>query len=340
MVPPSVRPLQPCPICAGESGKLLLKKDNLDRIYNLVKCESCEQVMINPLPSYEQLEEYYNSEFSVPPFQERKIRRKGGKVLDLLQEMGLGEESSILDIGASHGFFLDEARNRGYSIDGVELSSDACQQAQDRLGITVENTSFEESSFSGHTDFFDSAVMLDVIEHVTRPKELINGISRTLKDGGFFVLTTPNISSFEYLLFGRHWEWINPPAHLFYFSDVTLGNLLRESGMEIVHIETYRGDSGGNLFFHAMYSLIKMLYASQKYIVGRDALLERKRGMVGKLNARNSLQNREFTGILGFLNKFSVMLNPILYPIESWRNRRSRGASLLIIGRKIGKLAD
>ncbi|SVE39309.1 uncharacterized protein METZ01_LOCUS492163, partial [marine metagenome] len=123
VAPLSVRLLQSCPICAGENGKLLLKKDNLDRIYNLVKCESCKQVMINPLPSVEQLKEYYNSEFSVPPFQERKARRKGAKVLDLLQEMGLGEESSVLDIGASDGFFLDEARNRKYNIDGVELSS-------------------------------------------------------------------------------------------------------------------------------------------------------------------------------------------------------------------------
>ena len=321
-----------CSICGGNGNERILRQNSRGIEYSLVKCLECDQIAVSPIPSEDELVEFYNSDFEVPLYQEKKTLRKATKVLNELDRLGIDEGAKILEIGASYGFFMNIANGLGFETHGIEMSSKACEYAKNKFGIDIENSSLEESQFVRGAHTFDAVILLDVIEHVTNPNELIGQIERLLNPGGFVVITTPNIESLEFRFFGKYWEWISPPAHLFYFSKSTLANLLGRN-MEISHAKTYKGDSGGNIVFHGIYSLFKIIYWSPfGKILGRD-----DGNITSQINERRVrvARKKEFTGVLGIAYLFSLLFTPLTAVFDTFRNGRDRGASLLMIGQKM-----
>jgi len=320
-----------CSICSGNNGEKILSKDTKEGSFSLFRCVECGQIAINPIPGKDELEEFYNTDFEVPMYQEKKTLRKAITVLNELKNLGIDEGAKILEIGASYGFFMKIANDAGFETYGLEMSEKACEYAKNEFGIKIENSSLEESKFVQNSNSFDAVVMLDVIEHVTEPSEIIRQIESVLNPGGFVVITTPNIDALEFKFFGKYWEWVSPPAHLFYFSKRTLANLLGKK-MEISHVKTFKGDSGGNIVFHAIYSLLKVIYWSP---IGK--FFERGGGREESANERDErrTRKREFTGVLRVAHLFSLIFSPFTTLFDAWRNSRDRGASLLMIGKKI-----
>ena len=83
---------------------------------------------------------------------------------------------------------------------------------------------------------FDLAIMLDVIEHLTRPKETLEQLRGHMADGGFLVITTGDWDSPPARLMGRFWRLMTPPQHLFFFSRRSITTLLERNGFEIVDV--------------------------------------------------------------------------------------------------------
>lgn len=317
-----------CSICDSKSGREILRKKVQETEYRLFTCLKCGQSSISPIPSLEELERFYNSSFEVPLFQEKKTIRKGIKILNELERKGFKEGSRILEIGASYGFFMNLARERGFDVSGIEMSGKACEYAAHEFNLDIENSSLEESKFVISEQVFDAIILLDVIEHVTDPRGLMENIEALLAPGGFLVITTPNIESTEFRLFGRAWEWVSPPAHLFYFSSDSLRSLLPD-GLKPSHVETCRGDSGGNIVFHGIYSFIKYIFWSP---IGK--LVDRGPKAASDSNVTNRERRSEFTGILGMAKLFSLFFYPMIVPYDYWRNKKGRGPTLLLIAEK------
>jgi len=137
-----------------------------------------------------------------------------------------------------------------------------------RMLRNIENSDFLESKIVNKKNFFDVVVLLDVLEHLPNQNEILKNIYNVLKSGAFLVLTLPNIDSFEFKLFGKYWEWIGAPAHLFYYSPNTIKKMLEKHKFKIVFLETFPGDSAGNLLFHMYISLRKFIFYNLKCIVG------------------------------------------------------------------------
>jgi len=211
-----------CPICNNKNFEVIAKIDDLKCYYYLVKCKNCELCFINPLPSKEDLKKYYNIEYEVPEYQKKKVIDKSKKILELLKNMGLNRGAKILEIGASYGYFLNEARKYGFIPYGLELSKKACLKAKEYFNLDIKNEDFLESNYSKLRAHFDVVVLLDVLEHIRDQNEIIGAIHYILKKGGYLVLTIPNIDSWEFKVCGKYWEWVSPPAHLYYYSPKTI----------------------------------------------------------------------------------------------------------------------
>lgn len=329
-----VRKQSKCPICGNNEFTLILRKDTLDNYYNLVECHKCSLVFINPLPSQEDLSKYYNKDYSVPQYQQNKVVLKGKKTLKLLKRLGLKKRSKILEIGASHGFFLNEVKKQSFIPYGVELSKKACDNAKKKFSIKIENKLFDKSSHYKKKNFFDVCVMFDVLEHVLDPNLVIGGFSKVLKREGRVVLTIPNIKATEFKLYGRYWGWVSPPAHLYYYSPVTIEKLFNKHDLEVEYIETYQGDNTGNLVFHMYLALRQLVFNSLKHVYGRKKLFEKKNRIGKTMDSNNAKLGKEFTGLSGIIFNLTQLLNPILNIYERKRNKLGRGATILIIGKK------
>jgi ubiquinone/menaquinone biosynthesis C-methylase UbiE len=108
----------------------------------------------------------------------------------------------LLDVGSSIGLIEHKLQAKGLKkIIGIEPSKDAVKFAKKRLK-KVEFYVSNASDLKVKDKSIDIVTMLDVIEHVpaNSEPEALKEVSRVLKKGGKFLLTTPNRSLFVNLL--------------------------------------------------------------------------------------------------------------------------------------------
>lgn len=134
----------------------------------------------------------------------------------------------LLDVGAGVGAFLHVARQRGFEVQGVEVSEWASAFAREEKNLPVITGTLEDAKLRSRD--FDVIVVNHVIEHVQDPRSLLEEISRLLKDDGILVLGVPNIGSLMARLMGAKWSSLRPDEHIWHFTPRTLTLLAERSG--------------------------------------------------------------------------------------------------------------
>jgi SAM-dependent methyltransferase len=147
----------------------------------------------------------------------------------LLDRVDVGVLLRVLDVGCGPGLLLDEARRRGWTAHGVELSTWAVGQARAR-GIDVFNGTLEEAAYQDA--HFDAVFMVDVLEHLTDPVRTLAEITRVLRPGGVLCLVTPDAASAAARVLGGRW-WGMLPGHIVLFPHRATVELLRALGYEV-----------------------------------------------------------------------------------------------------------
>ena len=207
------------------------------------RCPSCRTLCALPVPPAGELAAYYNSDYSVSDAGLTPRRRANWTPLIETAERGAGARNG-LEIGSSTGAFLRLAAKRGWSMAGVELDARARgQHARSSPGIPVYPT--VEAARNAGVGGVDAAWVLHTIEHLPDAEAVLRELGGLLAPGALIVATTPNGRSLECRVLGRLWEWWTPPAHLALFSPRGARLLFERAGLEIVNIETRRGDSSG-----------------------------------------------------------------------------------------------
>jgi SAM-dependent methyltransferase len=102
--------------------------------------------------------------------------------------------------------------------------------------VTLHEGYFPHPAVEGKK--FDVVTLCDVIEHVSRPMELLQAAHRCLVPGGLLVLVTPDIRSFAARVMGHRW-WHFRSAHIGYFSRQTMLAALESAGFQVEKIVPY-----------------------------------------------------------------------------------------------------
>jgi len=134
---------------------------------------------------------------------------------------------NLLDIGAGSGILVEQAISLGYEAVGVEPSQWLAVKAQEHQ-LPVVCSSFPCADISGK---FDVITLVDVLEHVTNPVELLSDFAGYLKPEGVGIIVTPDINSLMAKIIGKSW-WHFRIAHVGYFSRKTLIIALKKAGLE------------------------------------------------------------------------------------------------------------
>jgi SAM-dependent methyltransferase len=229
-----------CLLCAEDRGRPYL----VTAAETLVRCGGCGLVYVNPRPPRAAIEAGYEEEFFLEEYRAvygvdyvedapsiRRIARERLATLERYRPAG-----SLLDVGCAAGFLLDEARRRGWTIQGVEVSRFASAYARDVLGVPVVTGTLESAAFpAAH---FDAAVCHYVLEHLPDPLALVQEVARILRPGGVLSVAVPNLAGLYARL--RRKEWLQEReihrGHLYEFTPRTLRALLERAGFRIRHL--------------------------------------------------------------------------------------------------------
>lgn len=148
---------------------------------------------------------------------------------------GYKSGGALLDVGTGVGALLHVARESGFAVRGVELSSWASRFARDEKGLDVICGTLEEAAFRAET--FDVVVVNHVLEHVPDPAALLREARRILKKDGLLVLGIPNIGSIMARLAGPRWASLRPEEHRWHFAPDTIKALVAKQGFRRLRFE-------------------------------------------------------------------------------------------------------
>ena len=114
--------------------------------------------------------------------------RRGLYVTEILE--AFQEKSGamkILDVGCGSGFFMLMTGGGVTGLDNAE-NVEVCK----KRGLQAYSVNLEKDRFPFESNVFDAAVCLEVLEHLTDPKNVFDEIHRLLSSGGYLIVSTPN----------------------------------------------------------------------------------------------------------------------------------------------------
>jgi len=213
--------------------------------FAVMGCNSCGLVYLNPRPDFEEFERIYPSNYHAFEFSAAEfgfvfqVRRRLEAKRLLSWCKNLPDDARIIDIGCGDGFHLELLKDFGkknWTLEGVDADERASAMAEKRnlkvhQGL-LENLGLPEKSY-------DLALMIQTVEHVASPPELLANVRKLLRPGGCVVIVTDNTDSLDFKIFKRrHWGGYHFPRHWNLFNPSTLRKLAAKTGFEVEKLNT------------------------------------------------------------------------------------------------------
>lgn len=161
---------------------------------------------------------------------------------DFLRERCHGKR--ILHLGCSSGRYLKDRLDRGSLLHGILRDI-----ASDLHGLDIDADSIKEMRAKGFSNLyvgnaesldtldlsqtFDVVLAGDLLEHLTCPGAMLDGVKRFLAPGGSFIVSTNNAFGLHFQL--RRWTggYTEQFEHVCFFSPETLVHLFERHGYRI-----------------------------------------------------------------------------------------------------------
>lgn len=279
-----------CPVC--QSNKVLLWSMAKDyeyfstyKTYTYFKCNDCNTIFIDPVPVndlkiiypknyYSFTDSKKNWAFRIKEWFDKKI------FTNLLRDIRT-ERINILDIGGGTGWLLDAIKKIDPRIHVTQV-------------VDIDSSAKEIAEANGHSYFegkieefkpvvqFQLILMLNIIEHVDNPENVLRHIYEYLSDDGIVLIKTPNTISLDGFLFKKtYWGGLHCPRHWIIFSEKSFKLLINKTKFSLKSVKyTQAGAfwafsiiiflSGRNLLktskerpviFHPLFPLISSFFA-------------------------------------------------------------------------------
>ena len=210
-----------------------------------VRCTRCGVVYLDRRPVAAELDRIYPDHYHAFAFTEDRfgfvysVRRRLEARRLLHAFTGLPADARIVDVGCGDGFHLDLLTGfgpSGWNVEGVDVDDRAIAAAR-RRGITVHRGRVETLDLPEAA--FDGALLIQTIEHLPDPVEVLAAVRRLLKPGGRMLVVTDNTGSLDFRLARRrHWGGYHFPRHWYLFDAPSLRLLAGAAGLEVAELGT------------------------------------------------------------------------------------------------------
>lgn len=223
-----------CPLCHGHDRTFPYE---LEEGYRVARCQTCGTHYLYPRLTEAAIQLVYQdptyyqggrSGYADTSYfdQEMALRATFKCLLRNLRTRGM-TGGDLLEVGCGYGYLLDEARSLFVRRVGTEFSPHAAAHARE-TGADVFVGGVEQLPRDAK---FDSALAIQVIEHIYDPIRFMKQLLAHIKPGGYVLLATPDIGGALRKLMGKSWPSFKVPEHVIYFDFDTLKRLMTEAGL-------------------------------------------------------------------------------------------------------------
>ncbi len=215
-----------CPVCDTPPGATIFRKAGFD--YH--RCARCSHIFVSPRLRAE-YQKRLGDELDAGPEDEFLQTQKiyADYLCRLLRRHAPGPR--LLDIGYGSGYLLRTARAHGFQVYGVETSRALTSKLDALFGqrLAVAHLGVDELPWGS----FDVVVMTHVLEHLADPRPVLRNIFDSLHPDGILYLAVPDNDAWQFRIFGKEWDAINPIAHYQFFNETSLTHALRDTGFHL-----------------------------------------------------------------------------------------------------------
>jgi 2-polyprenyl-3-methyl-5-hydroxy-6-metoxy-1,4-benzoquinol methylase len=232
-----------CPICNGTNTTLHAVAEDVEYFtsaqkFNYERCNDCAVLFVSPMLDDKLGDIYPTNYYSFVPAGSTGLVQKVKQALDrrmfrAVTRQIAGEKLAALDIGGGSGWLLDAVRAvepRVTTTQVVDIDPGA-KKAAERAGHryflgTVEQFASEEK--------YDLILMLNLIEHVRRPDEVLAKARSLLTPDGLLLIKTPNYDALDARIFRhRSWGGYHAPRHFVLFDRDSFARMAKDQGLQV-----------------------------------------------------------------------------------------------------------
>lgn len=222
-----------CPICAGLGSPLIenhLASSN--QLYLI--CEGCKSIFASQKATQKELLAHYSIYYTEDNLVIPNVARESlAKTVSTFSKFRTSN-NTICDIGFGAGALLEAAQAQSWECAGSEYSADAIALGRSK-GWEVHHGDLTPSDLLGP---YDVITIIETLEHVQNPRELLIRAAQRLRSGGLLYGTTPNAGSINASILKQGWSVITYPEHPILVSKKALKRLLAEAGFEDISVES------------------------------------------------------------------------------------------------------
>lgn len=198
----------PCSLCQRTDGTVLYKR--AISASSILNCPHCSMVWTGPVPTMQELEEFYAEEVPDPEWDKEVLRRVWPlafyrhrlATIERYQPPG----RNVLDVGVGFGHFMMAARE-DWNATGIDISPLAARYVTEKHNIPIETRDVRHTY---QNMAFDCIHSKDVLEHMPDPLEELQIYRQLLQPGGVLVIEMLNVASIYARLRGARYAGFIP----------------------------------------------------------------------------------------------------------------------------------
>jgi 2-polyprenyl-3-methyl-5-hydroxy-6-metoxy-1,4-benzoquinol methylase len=238
-----------CMICGLKEWRVFSEIENGK--YRVCICKKCSFTQLYPIPTQDALDAFYSKQYRNDYSDNSKVtddvlvyeQKRADRVIKVIKPYFKNESKNILDIGCSSGTLLENIAklSKSATLYGIEMNEEYKSYIIGKGIVEEDKLSSENinSFYKGQENKFDFISIVHVLEHLKDPKAALESIYRLLDFNGLLYIEVPNLKT-PYNDLKKEYFAI---YHLFYFTEYTLGRLLRGVGFKILYQEQIAGTS-------------------------------------------------------------------------------------------------